>query len=177
MLAPIQDYLCPQDPKSSPLLCAIKDCYFSRLSVYLHPDQPRFADSQWIKSEGVNVEHLLCVFTSVDMDVLGVWDLCVQFMGHLYWHKPRQTALRSNIERPLDGHPSKPGCLFDLSVLFGSVGNHAEEKRNLTHALTLEAAGERLWGGSNIEVPISCKSDARALQRRGTTGGGSIGNV
>ena len=37
-----------------------------------------------------------------------------------------------------DDHHSKPQCLFNLSDLFGSLGNHAERKRLLTHALELE---------------------------------------
>ena len=37
-----------------------------------------------------------------------------------------------------DEHHSKPRCLFNLSELFRSLGNHAERKRLLTRALELE---------------------------------------
>jgi hypothetical protein len=66
MLAPLRDYICPKDPRSSPLLCAIKEHYFLRLSVEVYPDQEGFEDSKWIMSEDVNVEHLLDAFTSID---------------------------------------------------------------------------------------------------------------
>lgn len=42
MLAPMRDYLCLPDPTSSPLLCAVKDRYFSRLSVNVCPARPGF---------------------------------------------------------------------------------------------------------------------------------------
>ena len=60
MLAPIRDHLSPRDPRTSPLLCATKDRYSSRLRLLgdLEPDQPGFKESQWIRSEDVNVEHL-----------------------------------------------------------------------------------------------------------------------
>ena len=54
MLAPIRDYLCPQDPRSSPLLCPIGDRYFSRLSVDVDPGKPGFDESHWIVSEDAN---------------------------------------------------------------------------------------------------------------------------
>ena len=138
MLAPIRDYICPRDPKSSPLLCAIKDRYFTRLSVHIDIDEPGFGEAQWIKSEDVNVEHLLDVFTSIDPSARKIWKVCRHFMQHLYWHKPRQTALGPKIEALPDGHRYKAKCLFELSKLFELVGNHAEQKRILTHTLTLE---------------------------------------
>ena len=138
MLSPIRDYLRPLDPKSSPLLCATRDHYLTRVSVHIDPDKPGFGEAEWIKSEDVNVEHLLDVFMSIDADVLDVWDACAHFMLHLYWHKPQQTVLGPKIEGLPDDHPSKAKCLFQLSKLFGSVGNHAEQKRLLTHTLTLE---------------------------------------
>ena len=104
----------------------------------LEPDQPGFGESRWITSEDVNVEHLLNVFTSFDTDSDDIWDACANFMTHLYWHKPRSTVLRPRIEGLSDDHHSKPRCLFKLSRLFGSLGNHAERKRLLTRALELE---------------------------------------
>jgi tetratricopeptide (TPR) repeat protein len=138
MLAPIRDYFSPLDPRSSPLLCAVKDRYFTRLSVHVDPDGPEFKKAQWITSEDVNVEHLLNVFTSIDSDSADVWDACDHFMTHLYWHKPRQTVLRAKIEGLPEDHPSKPGHLFKLSRLFASVGDPAEQKRLLILTLKLE---------------------------------------
>ena len=138
MLAPIKDHLCPQDPKASPFLCAAKDHYLTRLSVDLDPDMPGFGEAQWIKSEDTNVEHLLNVFASIDVDAFDVLDACVHFMQHLYWQKPRQIVLKSKIEGLPDDHPSKAECLFELSQLCGSVGNRSEQKRLLIHTLKLE---------------------------------------
>ena len=156
MLAPIRDYLCPRNPESSPLLCTIKDRYFTRLSVRLNPNDPGFGGSRWIVSEDVNLEHLLEVFMSTDTNALDVWDACVHFLNHLYWQKPRQTVLGSKIENLPDGHPSKAKCLVKLSRLFGLVGNDAEEKRLLIHALALY----REWGDS-FEVAHTLSSLSR----------------
>jgi tetratricopeptide (TPR) repeat protein len=139
MLAPLRDHLRPADPKSCPLLCATKDRYFDRLSVYLTPGRKReFQKARWITSEDANVEHLLNVFTSIDANSMEVWSACVHFMTHLYWHKPRYTVLRPKVEALPDDHPSKPECLFELAVLTGSAGNHAEQKRLLSHTLELQ---------------------------------------
>jgi tetratricopeptide (TPR) repeat protein len=138
MLAPIRDYLRPQDPRSSPLLCATRDHYFSRLSIDADPDHPGRGEGRWVMSEGVNIEHLLDVYTSIDPNSEDIWDACYHFMIHLYWHKPRQTILGSKIEALADDHPSKPKCLSQLALLFGQVGNHAEQKRIITDALELE---------------------------------------
>jgi tetratricopeptide (TPR) repeat protein len=138
MLAPIRDYLNPQDPQSSPLFCTTKDRYLSRLSIDVDPDKPGFGEARWIVSEDVNVEHLLDVFTSVDRSTSDVWDACYHFMEHLYWHKPRQTLLGSKIEALPDDHRSKPKCLSGLSGLFQQVGNYTEPLRLLRHALELE---------------------------------------
>ena len=94
MLALVRDYLCSQDPKSSPLLCATKDCYFAWLSVHFTPNKPGFGETWWIVLEDVNIEHLLDVFTSIDAGAPDVWDACVSFMSHLYLYKPQQTVLR-----------------------------------------------------------------------------------
>ena len=138
MLAPLRDYLSPKDPKSSRLLCTAKERYFTRLSADLDPDTPGFGEARWIMSEDVNVEHLLSVFTSIDANSGDVWDACVNFMKHLYWHKSRLVILRSRIEGLPDDHRFKPKCLFALSQLFDTVGNHVERKRLLTHTLKLE---------------------------------------
>ena len=138
MLAPLRDHLRPKDPKSSPLLCTTKERYFTRMSVSLNPNNHGFGQSRWITSEDVNVEHLLDVFTTIDADSDDFWDACSNFMGHLIQHKRRLVVLRSKIEGLPDSHRSKSKCLFVLSGLFNSVGNHAERKRLLTHVLKIE---------------------------------------
>ena len=138
MLAPIRDRLCPQDPESSPLLCATKHCYFTRLSVGVDPGEPGFAEARWIKSEDINVEHLLSVFTSINTNKLDALEACANFMEHLSQQKPRQTVLRSVVEDLPDNHPIKARCLARLSQLFRSLGNKGEEKRLLIHTLILE---------------------------------------
>ena len=137
MLAPLRDYLRPKDPGSSPLLRTTKKQYFRRLSVGVSPGKPGFEEARWITSEDVNVEHLLDVFTSVDVDSVDVWVGCTNFIKHLYRHKRRLVGLGPKIEGLPDDHPSKPGCLLELSRLFDSVGNSAERKRLVTHTLEI----------------------------------------
>jgi tetratricopeptide (TPR) repeat protein len=137
MLAPLRDYLCPEDPTSSPLLHATKECYRKRLSIEVNPGQPGYHETRWITAEDVNVEHLLDAFTSANVNSDDVWGACTGFMRHLYWHKPRLVVLGSKVEGLPDDHPSKPQCLFQLSRLFNAVGNHAEYKRLLVYTLKL----------------------------------------
>jgi tetratricopeptide (TPR) repeat protein len=137
MLAPLRDHLFPKDPKESTLLSTTKDLYITRLSAKVNPNDPKFADTRWITSEDLNVEHLLNVFVSADPDSEDIWSGCNDFMRHLYWHKPRQTVLGSKIEQLPEDHPWKPRGLFELSGLFNQVGNHGEEIRLLVHALKL----------------------------------------
>ena len=140
MLAPLRDHLCPRDSRSSPLLCATKDYYFGRLSVGVYPGKPGYQEARWIEMEDVNVEHLLDIFTTIDTDSNGVWDVCSYFIEHIYRHKPRLVLLGPKIEALLDTHPSKPRCLLWLSHLFYSVGNYTESKQLLMHALELSRA-------------------------------------
>ena len=155
MLAPLRDYLCPKDPKSSPLLCTAKKCYFSLLSVMVDPEEPGFEEAKWIISEDVNVEHLLNVFTSIDTGSKDVWDACTSFMEHLFWHKPRLVMLGPKFEGLPDNHHSKPECLYRLSRLFSSVGNYVKEKQLLCHTL-------ELWRGQRNRFGV-----ATALERLG----------
>jgi len=152
MLAPLRDYFSPKEPLSSPLLRTTKEHYFRRLSVVLDPDRPGFNEARWIRSEDVNVEHLLDVFTSIDAISADVWNVCANFMGHLYWHKPRLVVLGPKIEGLPDDHPSKPQCLFELSRSFESIGNDLEEKRLLTLALKLwRERGDNLWVAKTLK--------------------------
>jgi tetratricopeptide (TPR) repeat protein len=137
MLAPLRDYFHPEDPTSSPLLRMVKECYFRRLSVFVNPGSPGYEEARWITSEDVNVEHLLDVFTSIDANSDDIWDVCADFMRHLYWHRPRLVVLGPKLEGLPDNHPFKPKCLFHLSRLFDSVGNLLEYKRLLLHTLKL----------------------------------------
>ena len=131
MLAPIRDYLCPGDPKSSPLLRTTRDHYFTRFLAPCDPGMPGFEETRWVVSEDINVEHLFDVFLSIETNTPDDWNACAGFMEHLCWRKPRQTVLRSKIEGLPDSHPSKALCLFRLSQLFGSVGNYLEQKQLL----------------------------------------------
>ena len=138
MLAPIRDYLRPQEPESSPLFCATRDRYFTRLSVYIDPNNPELGETRWITLEDVNVEHLLDVSLSIDANSDSVWVVCFHFTEHLFWHKPRQTVLKPKVEALPDDHHSKPKCLFGLARLSRRLRNHAEAKRLLTQTLQLE---------------------------------------
>ena len=68
-------------------------------------------------------------------------------MRHLDWHKHWPIVLGPKVEGLPDDHPSKPQCLFELSRLFRSAGNHRESKCLLT--LTLKLWTER---GNELEV-------------------------
>jgi len=137
MLAPLRDYLRPKDPKSSPLLCMTKDRYFNRLSVQVDPGVAGFEEARWIISEDVNVEHLIDIFTTLDTNSDEVWASCAHFIEHLLWYKRRLVVLGPKIEGLSDDHPSKPRCLSELSRLLRLIGNIAESKRLLIHALKL----------------------------------------
>ncbi|KAF9779888.1 hypothetical protein BJ322DRAFT_1113202 [Thelephora terrestris] len=167
MLAPIRDHLRPRDPKSSPLLCAARDHYFSRLSVKVDPDAPGFEEARWIVSEDMNIECLLDVFTSLDMDSEVLWGICVYFMEHLYWHKRRYTVLGSKIERLVDGHPSKPRCLIGLSRLYYMLGNYGEQKRVVIHALELARKQENEFQVAQALVFLSRANLFLGLHKEG----------
>ena len=137
MLAPLRDHLHPKDPKSSPLLLSAGDHYFGRLSIHLDPDIPGFGEARWIMSEDVNVEHLLDVFTTFDVNPNEVWRACADFINHIRWYKPRVTVLGPKVERLPYDHPSKSRCLLQLSRLLGRLGNEVERRRVLTHASEL----------------------------------------
>ena len=169
MLAPLRDHLSPKDPGSSPLLCATKESYFTRMSVTISPDSPNFTESRWITLEDVNVEHLLDVFTSIDTYSADIWDACCHFMEHLRWHKPRPIILGSKIEALPDDHPSKPRCLFELSQLYHSIGRLVESKRLLSHTLGLYR--ER---GDDLQVAQTLRNLADANRRLGFYGEGIV---
>ena len=167
MLAPIRDYLNPSDPKSYPLLCATKDHYFNRLSVSIDPERPGFEEGRWIVLEDVNVEHLLNVFTSIDVESDVVWDVCANFLSHLHWFKSRHTLLGPKIEGLPDDHRFKLKCLTQLSRLVRSVGHYAEQKRLLTYSLKLGRERENeLW------IAVSLKRLSGANRELGLYGEG-----
>ena len=136
MLAPLRDYLRPKDPKSSSLLRAVKERYFSRMSIDLDPDGTGFAKGQWIVSEDMNVEHLLDVFTTIEGSSNEVWEACDKFLEHLCYHKQRLTILKAKIEGFPGGYSTRLGCWSKLAYLAFTVGNGMESKRLATHALT-----------------------------------------
>jgi len=152
MLAPLRDHLYPKGPRSSPLLCATKEHYCSRLSVGTGPDKPSCEETQWITSEDVNVEHVLDVFLSTDADSNTTWEACADFMRHLRWHKRRPLVLGSRIERLPDDHPSKPRCLVQLARMLNSLGNFSESRR--LRILTIKLWRER---GNDHEVAKTLK--------------------
>ena len=134
MLGPLQDYLRPKDPLSSPLLHEAKESYFTRLSAKSDPNTPGSEETEWIISEDANVEHLLNVLTSIDASSDRVWSACANFMNLLYWHKPRQTILGTKIKQLSDDRRFKVECLHQLSWLFEFIGNEEESTQLLKHA-------------------------------------------
>ena len=138
MLAPLRDYLSPDDPRLSPLLCAAKDRYFIRMSVYPDPDKSDSKEIRWIASEDANVEHLIDVFATIDANSDDIWEACDKFMAHLYWHKPRLTFLAPKIQWLPDNHCYKSGYLVELSMFLGSIGNDIDCKKLLNRALKPE---------------------------------------
>jgi hypothetical protein len=136
-LAPLRDHLSPKYPTASLLLCATKENHFVWMSVDIDPNRLTFGESQWITSEGVNVEYLIDTFTTIGGNSDGVWDACRHFTMHLIWHKKRLTILKLKVKRLPDDRRSKPECLFELSRLFNSAGNDVEHKDLLSYALTL----------------------------------------
>ena len=166
-IAPLRDYLSPKDPKTSPLLYSTKEHYFTRLLVNIDPNKPNFVETWCITSEDVNVEHLLYVFTTIDANSDGVWGACANFIVHLYWHKSRVTILKPRIEGLPDDHHSKPGCLYQLARLFGSVGDRVEERRLLIHTLKLwREWGCDTWVASTL-VQLSDVSRQMGLHKEG----------
>jgi len=59
-----------------------------------------------------------------------------------------------------EDHPSKPDCLFKLSQLFDSVGDHMESKQLLIHALKLE---REEGNGLQVAHTLRALSDANRL--------------
>ncbi|KAF9793331.1 hypothetical protein BJ322DRAFT_1034069 [Thelephora terrestris] len=149
---PLRDHLRPKDPKTSPLLCTTKGCYFARLLIEFDTQQWR-----WIMSEEVNVEHLIDVFASADPSSDVVWYACVSFMDYLWWRKPRPTVLRKRVEELSDDNSSKPVCLYGLANLYGIIGNFTEQALFLGHALKIER--ER---GNDSQVAEILKSLSRS---------------
>jgi tetratricopeptide (TPR) repeat protein len=183
MLAPLRDHLRPKDPRSSPLLCTTKECYFTRMAVRLDPSTPGFQDTRWIVSEDVNVEHLLDVFTSLGPDSKDIWDALINFMGHLAWHKPRRIVLRSKIEALSDTHPSKSECMSDLSMLIGMMGNFTEQVQLYNHVLKLERERKNdhrvaliLWKLSGANRLLGLREEAMRQAKEGSEIYDRLGN-
>ena len=160
MLVSIRDYLYPQDPNSHPLLCTTKGRYFTWPSIDLNPDKPGFKEPQWIKSEDVDVENPLNVFTTIDTNSSDVWEACIHLADHLYWHKAQETIPMQKFEDHPDDHHSKPRCLFNLSQLFDAVGNPTKRKQLLT--LTMKLEGQR---GNDSMVPWASRRLSDANRR------------
>ena len=159
MLVPLRDYLRPKDPLSSPLLSTAKESYFTRLSAKPELFMPGSKETQWITSEDTNVEHLFNIFMSVDAKSDRVWGACVNFLNLLYWHKSRPTVLGPKIKQLPDDSRFKPDCLFWLSQLFCSLGNHVEEKQLLEHALNLESERGNDSGVALVLIELSGVND------------------
>ena len=168
MLAPIRDHLRPQHPTSSPLLCATKNHYFTRLSVEVDPHEPEFKEGRWIVSEDVNIEYLLDVFTSIDINSDIVWGACAGFMWHLYWFKPRYTVLGSKVEGLADDRRSKLTCMIQLSHLSHSVGNFTEQKRLLGQVLKLAREQEEVAKVALTLTFLSRANRSLGLYKEGT---------
>ena len=140
------------------------------------PQKPEFEEARWIASDDVNVGYLLDVFTSIDANSDIVWDVCANFVEHLYWYKRRYTVPGPKIEGNVDGHCSKPVCLIAFSLLSPSLGKFCGTKEAPHPFLTAcERAGERVPGCSHIGPAVQCQSGARSPRGRDTTAKEALG--
>jgi len=139
-----------QEPKLSPLSCATKDHYFTRLSLDLDPDKPRFKKRGGSTSEDANVEHLLDVFTAIDADSPMYGMSALLSLLHLYEPQKRAYAGFKNSWAPRIATSRRNACSIS-SWLFESVGNFQEYKNLLGCAL-------RLWReqGNDGKLPSRC---------------------
>lgn len=162
MLAPLWDYFCPKDPKTSPVLQITKEYYFSRLSVCVGPGLSGFEETKWITSEDTNIEHLLDIFTSIDTDSASVWTACYKLIKQLHWYKPRPVSLGPKIKALPDDHHFKPQCLYYLAWLSYTVGNSLECKQLLVHTLTLwRKCG--FWNYRWVFLTLDCLSQVNQI--------------
>ena len=75
----------------------------------------------------INVEYLLDVFISIDTSSDNAWNAYAHSVDHLYWRKPRRTALTQRIKTfPDDTISSRYSCLTFPDCL------------NLVHTFELE---------------------------------------
>ena len=112
MLAPLRDYLLPNDPCAAPLLLIAKAQYFTRLDLVM--GNAEFSKTRWILSEDTNVEHLLDVFTSLDAKSEDVWPACYRYILHLIRLNPHSIVLDRRVRALPDSHPWKIACMLSL---------------------------------------------------------------
>lgn len=122
-------------PQRSLVLSATKEHYFTRLSAEIRPSKPGFEDMRWIMSGGVDVEHLLDVFTTVNENSTDIWIARAHPTRHLYQHKERPISLMPKTEQLPDDHPSKRQRSVPPASSLGSVGSIAEKKWLPTNTL------------------------------------------
>ena len=145
MLAPLRDYLCPKDPKSSPLLCATKEHYFDRLSVGVYPGKPGFEEARWITSEDINVERLSICWTSLQpsmgtrkmsgMSAVISWSTLYGTNDGLLCWDQRSKASRMTIP------PSDDACTNPQTYLAWLEGLRSAEDYLITPWSSVESGG------------------------------------
>ena len=118
MLAPLREYLRPEDLGSPSLLWEVKGRYFRRLHLIdeeLQPGMPGFEETKWVIRENSNVEYLLEAFVALDSSSGDVWEAYADFLLHLSWHKPVQMA-------PETENSDSFGALKKRKEFLGSFG-------------------------------------------------------
>ena len=85
------------------------------------------------------------------------------------WNKRRLVVLGPKIEGLPDDHRSKPECLFQLSRLFGLVGNYVESKRLLAHALKLWRERRNNFRVAGTLVDLADRNRVLGLHKEGVS--------